>query len=172
MQATVQPPAIPQTRAPRPVSKPRLSHAALAAAVEGPNLEALSLDSLRQAIRSNRVSFPSQIPVFPKHDRPDLQWKFAQLYFVFGWNCRAIASKYGLIRQRVQQVLNTWKRRAVQMGYLQFIPPADAVDMLFVEATHPSQAPHPALVAHNESRSFSALAPSAHAEAHDLLTRG
>ena len=117
---------------PSAVSKPPYIAGKLAEAIDGPNLEALSLDDLRRAIRANRVSFPAQAPVFPKHDRPDLQWKFAQLYFVCGWNCRSIAARHGLIRQRVQQVLNTWKRRAVQMGYLQFIPTAEALEVLLV----------------------------------------
>ena len=91
--------------------------------VEGKRVEDWRIDDLRKAIRANRVSFPSQVPIFPMHDRPDLQFKLAQLYFIFGWSCSAIAAKYGLIRQRVQQILNTWKRRAAQMGYLQAIPP-------------------------------------------------
>jgi hypothetical protein len=91
-------------------------------------VEEMSLDELRRAIRENRVSFPSQAPTFLKHDRPDLQWKFAQLYFVLGWNCPDIGERYGLIRQRVQQILNTWKHRAVKTGYIQFIPPAEALE--------------------------------------------
>jgi hypothetical protein len=85
-------------------------------------VDLLSLSNLRAAIRGNRVSFPSQVPIFAKHDRPDLQRQMVQLYFVFGWNCDAIANRYGLIRQRVQQILNTWKRRAAQTGYIQHIP--------------------------------------------------
>lgn len=92
------------------------------------NIEEMSLDDLRRALRANRVTFPSQAPTFLKHDRPDLQWKFAQFYFVLGWSCRAIADRHGLIRQRVQQILNTWKQRAVQTGYIQFIPPIEALD--------------------------------------------
>ena len=88
-------------------------------------VDLLSLSNLRAAIRGNRVSFPSQVPVFRKHDRPDLQRQMVQLYFVFGWNCDAIANRYGLIRQRVQQILNTWKRRAAQTGYIQHIPQLD-----------------------------------------------
>ena len=65
------------------------------------------------------MSFPSQVPTFSKHDRPDLQRRVVQLYFVLGWNCKNIAIRYGIIRQRVQQILNTWKRRAIEMGYLQ-----------------------------------------------------
>jgi hypothetical protein len=90
-----------------------------------PRIEGLSLSNLRAAIRANHVSFPSQVPTFPKHDRPDLQRKMVQLYFLFGWNCDAIGNRYGLIRQRVQQILNTWKRRAVQTGYIQHIPPLE-----------------------------------------------
>jgi hypothetical protein len=88
----------------------------------GLQLDHLSLHDLRQAIRSNRVSFPAQVPVFPKHDRPDLQRKMVQLYFILGWSCGSIANRYGMLRQRVQQILNTWKRRAVQTGYIQDIP--------------------------------------------------
>jgi len=84
-------------------------------------IEELSLPRLREAIRSNRISFPSQVPTFSKHDRPDLQRRVVQLYFVLGWNCNNIAIRYGLIRQRVQQILNTWKRRAIEMGYLQHV---------------------------------------------------
>src|SRR5579862_1767576 len=81
-------------------------------------------DKLRQAIRKNQVSFPSQVPSFPKHDRPDLQQKLAQLYFVCGWSGPKIGARYGLSRLRIQQILNTWKRRAVEQGYIQTVPPA------------------------------------------------
>jgi hypothetical protein len=94
------------------------------------NIERLKINTLREAIRSNRISFPSQVPVFPKHDRADLQRKIVQLYFLFGWTCSRIGGRYTLPPQRVQQILNTWKRRAVQMGYLQSIPTARAVRSL------------------------------------------
>jgi hypothetical protein len=87
-------------------------------------IEELSLAELRRKIRRNRASFPSQVPTFPKHDRPDLQRKLVQLYFLFGWSCNRIALRHGILRQRVQQILSTWKRRAIQMGYIQEIPPA------------------------------------------------
>jgi hypothetical protein len=93
-------------------------------------LEGLRIDELRLAIRANQVSFPSPVPTFGRHDRADLQWKLAQLYFVQGWNCEGIAAKYGLIHQRVRQILKTWKRRAVEMGYIQFIPPADVLTVV------------------------------------------
>lgn len=86
-------------------------------------IEDLRIDRLRQAIRGNRISFPSQVPIFFKHDRPDLQRKVVQLYFVFGWSCVDIARRHGILRQRVQQILNTWKQRAAQTGYIQHIPP-------------------------------------------------
>jgi hypothetical protein len=87
-------------------------------------IEELSLSELRGKIRRNRVSFPSQVPTFAKHDRPDLQRKTVQLYFLFGWSCSRIAQRHGVLRQRIQQILSTWKRRAIQMGYIQEIPPA------------------------------------------------
>jgi hypothetical protein len=87
-------------------------------------IEELSLAELRRKVRRNRASFPSQVPTFPKHDRPDLQRKLVQLYFLFGWSCNRIALRHGILRQRVQQILSTWKRRAIQMGYIQDIPPA------------------------------------------------
>ena len=90
-------------------------------------LHSLRADQLRLAIRNNLVSFPSQIPVFERHDRPDLQRRIVQLYFMFGWSCETIAARYGMLRQRIGQVLNTWKRRAVEMGYIQFIPPMESI---------------------------------------------
>lgn len=84
----------------------------------------LRINQLREAIRDNRVSFPSQVPAFEKHDRPDLQQRLVQLYFVLGWSCEKAGARHGLIHQRVRQILTTWKRRAVAMGYIQYIPPA------------------------------------------------
>jgi hypothetical protein len=90
------------------------------------HVEKLKITRLREGIRSNRISFPSQVPVFPKHDRADLQRKVVLLYFLLGWSCRRIGVRYGLCRQRVQQILNTWTRRAIEMGYVQSIPPASS----------------------------------------------
>jgi hypothetical protein len=83
------------------------------------HLEETKIADLREAIRGNWVSFPSQVPTFPKHDRPDLQRKLAQLYFVLGWDCNNIGARYGLVPARVRQILNTWKHRAVRTGYIQ-----------------------------------------------------
>jgi len=85
-------------------------------------LHGLRLDQLRHAVRNNLVSFPSQVPVFERHDRPDLQRRIVQLYFFFGWSCATIAARYGMLRQRVGQVLSTWRRRALETGYIQYIP--------------------------------------------------
>lgn len=91
------------------------------------NIEEFTLNQLRRRVRQNRVSFPSQVPTFEKHDRPDVQRKAVQLYFLFGWSCSRIARRHGLLRQRVQQILSTWKRRAIQMGYIQDIPPVSEI---------------------------------------------
>ena len=93
-------------------------------------VENLRIDRLRAAIRDNRVSFPSQVPVFSKHDRPDLQRKIVQLYFVLGWSCNDIARRHGLVGQRVRQILNHWKQRAAQTGYVQQIPPKECLESL------------------------------------------
>jgi hypothetical protein len=94
------------------------------------DLEKTSIWNLREAIRANRVSFPSQVPTFLQHDRPDIQRKLAQLYFVLGWNCDTIGERYGLVPSRVRQILNTWKRRAVKTGYIQHIPPVEVISQL------------------------------------------
>jgi hypothetical protein len=89
-------------------------------------LKLLRIDQLREALRLNAISFPSQVPVFNRHDRPDLQWKFAQLYYVLGWSSADIAARYGIVTQRAGQILNAWTRRAVALGYIQVIPPVEA----------------------------------------------
>jgi hypothetical protein len=78
---------------------------------------------LRQAVRENLVSFPSQVPVFGKPSRPDLQQKSVLLYFVCGWTMEDIAKRYCLGRQRMGQVLTAWRIRAVKQGYIQAIDP-------------------------------------------------
>ena len=91
--------------------------------------EEIDIRCLREAIRANCVTFPSQVPTFLKHDRPDLQRKLAQLYFVLGWNCKTIGARYGLAPSRVGQILNAWKRRAVKTGYIQQIPPSEVMGL-------------------------------------------
>jgi hypothetical protein len=87
-------------------------------------LDGLGIDQVREAIRGNRVSFPSQVPIFESHDRPDLQRKLVQLYFVCGWTCETVVAWSGLSHKRVRQILTKWKRRAVAAGYVQVIPAA------------------------------------------------
>jgi hypothetical protein len=82
---------------------------------------------LRQAVQENLVSFPSQVPVFGKQSRPDLQQRLVLLYFVRGWTMDDLARRYGLGRQRMGQILTAWRIRAVKEGFIQAIEPAHAV---------------------------------------------
>jgi len=115
-----------QTRSEQPwqFRKGELRRRTVVAPLDPNKLSSLRIDQLREAIRGNRVSFPSQVPTFERHDRPDLQRRLVQLYFVLGWSCEKVAERHGLIHQRVRQILSTWKSRAVAMGYIQYIPPA------------------------------------------------
>ena len=85
-------------------------------------LEQISIEALRQAIRSNRASFPSQVPTFTRFDQPDLERKLVQLYFVSGWACADIGAKYKLTPGRVLKIVDSWKHRAVKARYIQDIP--------------------------------------------------
>jgi hypothetical protein len=79
----------------------------------------MTLRSLRKAIQENEVSFPAQVPVFPKQSRADIQWKLVQLYFIRNWSPRGIAQRYRMTSERVRQVISQWVRRAAALGYLQ-----------------------------------------------------
>jgi hypothetical protein len=92
------------------------------AAISDKKLLQMRVDELRAAIWKHQVSFPSQIPTFSKHTRPDLQRKLVQLYFICGWSGPKIRARYDLSAQRFQQILSTWKRRAVELGFIQTIP--------------------------------------------------
>jgi hypothetical protein len=81
-----------------------------------------SLRFIRQAIRDHVISFPSQVPVFRHLHRPDIQWRIVLLYFVHGWSSVKIASRYGITRERVVQLLRQWAARAILRGYLDRIP--------------------------------------------------
>src|ERR1700730_8001008 len=111
-------------RRPHRYSRPDLSP------LDQSTLATLRIDQLRAAVRANLVSFPSPVPTFERHDRPDLQWRIVQLYFVFGWGYETIALRYGLVHQRVSQILKTWKRRAIETGYIQYIPPFEPLPAL------------------------------------------
>ena len=98
------------------------------------NIEEIDIKNLRDAIRANWVSFPSQIPTFPSSGWPELQCKLVQLYFVLGWNCTDIAIRYGIDEQRVRAVLHGWKWRAANAGYIQHIPVEQPVTRLKIKA--------------------------------------
>ena len=100
-------------------------------------LNSLRVDQLRAAVRANLVTFPSPVPTFERHDRPDLQWKIVQLYFTLGWGYETIGIRFGLVHQRVAQILKTWKRRAIETGYIQHIPPFAPLPMPAASATVP-----------------------------------
>ena len=93
----------------------------------GVDLNRLRLDQLQEAVRSNRVSFPSQVPVFIKHSGGQQQSQVILLYFVLGWNCDRIAKRYKVTRQHIWQIVSEWKGHAVALGYLQVIPPAEVL---------------------------------------------
>jgi hypothetical protein len=93
------------------------------------NIEEADISSVRRAIRANWISFPSQVPTFSGCGQTDVQRKLIQLYFLMGWNCATIAARYGLVPDGVRRILNSWKRRAANAGYLQDIRLAnDAVE--------------------------------------------
>ena len=94
------------------------------------NIVGISIDRLRRAIWSNRISFPAQVPSFGNCGEPDLQRRVVQLYFLMGWGCSRIAARYQLSREQVRIVVNTWKQRAANSGYLQDIPPAETLNQL------------------------------------------
>ncbi len=94
------------------------------------NLALVGNAVLRAAIQRNLVSFPSQIPAFMKGG--DQQERIVQLYFVRGWEIKAICERYGLGKSSVRKLLSDWKARAVAAGYLQDIHP-DALTFLATE---------------------------------------
>jgi hypothetical protein len=89
-------------------------------------MEKLTNRVIRTKIWSGQVSFPSQIPVFEKQSRSDIQWRIVQLYFVRRWSFRHLAKRYGVSPQRIMQLVSKWRVRAMELGYIQEIPPADS----------------------------------------------
>jgi hypothetical protein len=81
-----------------------------------------TLRLLRKAIHNHSITFPSQVPVFARVHRPDIHWRIVLLYFVRGWPTVRIASRYGVTRERVIQILRQWTSRAWSRGYLNEIP--------------------------------------------------
>lgn len=88
---------------------------------------------VRAGIRNNLITFPSEVPVFKKTTRPDLQAKIAVLYFIRGWSTSQIGDRYGIGRQRVAQIVTKWRVRAVRHGYVQLINEATLVPARFLE---------------------------------------
>jgi len=76
---------------------------------------------LRRAIQENLVSFPSQIPVFSKQARPEMQWKAVLLFFVRGWPICDISARFGVGTHRISKVVDEWATRAIALGYIQVI---------------------------------------------------
>jgi hypothetical protein len=107
------------------------------------SIEEIDIKNLRAAIRANRVSFPSQIPSFPSSASPELQCKLVQLYFILGWNCADIAERYGILEQRVRDILHGWKFRAANAGYIQHIPPEQSLDRLKILSLVRTRVPGP-----------------------------
>ena len=93
----------------------------------GVNLNKLRLDQLQEAIRTNQVTFPAQVPVFIKHSPGKQQCHVVLLYFVLGWSCDRIAKRYNVTRQHIWQIVSEWRRHAVALGYLQVIPPPEVL---------------------------------------------
>jgi hypothetical protein len=87
---------------------------------------------VRAGIRNNLVTFPSEVPVFRKTTRPDIQAKIAILYFLRGWSTAMIGERYRIGRQRVAQILTQWRLRAVRQGYIQLINEATLVPIVFL----------------------------------------
>ena len=90
------------------------------------DLTTLQSHELREAVRTNRVSFPSQAPAWEKQSRGDIQWRLAVLYFVRGWSLFDIAHRYGLSRERAGQIVRAWRILSVRHGYIQEIPAVEA----------------------------------------------
>jgi hypothetical protein len=90
----------------------------------------MSLPALRKAIRANRVSFPSQVPLFVRTAPSSLQRYSVQLYFLRGWSCEKISRRYGRSRFYIWHILSEWKRHAGALGYIQTVPLAHVLDDL------------------------------------------
>jgi hypothetical protein len=84
-----------------------------------------TLQQFREAIQKNEIAFPSPVPRFPCQCRPDIQWRAAELFLIHGWTCSRLAGRYGVTRGRIWQFVRSWIDRALALGYLQDIPPAD-----------------------------------------------
>lgn len=85
------------------------------------------LARLRQAIQNGEVSFPAQVPTFPRQYNGEIQWRVVTLYFVRGWTCERLADRYGVTCNRVRQLLRSWVECAKARRYLQEIPAESSI---------------------------------------------
>jgi hypothetical protein len=89
------------------------------------NIAETSLRRLRRSIQTNEVSFPSQVPIFQRQSRVDVQWRLVELYFIHNWSCAGLGKRYEITEERVQQIIKHWVKRAKLLGYLQELPPVE-----------------------------------------------
>jgi hypothetical protein len=82
-----------------------------------------TMRQLRSAILNNEVAFPSPTPQFHGQYRSDIQWRVAELFLIHGWTCPQLAARYGVSRGRIWLFVKSWMDRAIELGYLQDIPP-------------------------------------------------
>jgi hypothetical protein len=80
---------------------------------------------LRRALRSNIISFPSQVPVLSRQSTSDIQWRAVHLYFLQGWAVSAISIRFRIPIHRIWRLLNEWVVRALAFGYIQIIDAED-----------------------------------------------
>jgi hypothetical protein len=76
---------------------------------------------LREAVKNNSVSFPSQTPCFASNADGGLHWRIAQLYYVSGWSLGCICRRHRLSKQMVRNILTQWRVRAIAAGLVQEI---------------------------------------------------
>lgn len=93
------------------------------------------LAKLRLAIRERQVSFPAQVPSFPRQHSADIQWRIVTLYFVRGWTSEELADRYHVTPSRIRQLLRLWVESARALGYLQEIPAEETIPMETEKAT-------------------------------------
>lgn len=82
-----------------------------------------TMRQLRTAILNNEVAFPSPTPQFHGQYRSHIQWRVAVLFLIHGWSCTQLAARYGVSRGRIWLFIQSWIDRAIDLGYLQDIPP-------------------------------------------------
>ncbi len=96
---------------------------------------------LRAAIRSNVVTFPSQMVRLPGRGDADQTERIVQLYFIRGWPVWRICDRYRISKIRVQATLTSWRRRAVAAGFIQEIQPRNQPRVPSASSSIPSPRP-------------------------------